>query len=144
MILYLAADLIWATRIKGVADALGLPARPVRTLDMLEARLADSRVSAILLDLEKPDEALAMIERLRRPPAPGPSTAAPPAPEATAPAPAAPATPDPRRVRILAWAPHVERDLMQRARDAGADDVLTRGSFDRNLEDILLRLASRT
>lgn len=120
MLLYLAADLIWATRIKGVADALGLPARPVRTLDMLEARLADSKVSAVLLDLDKPDEALAMIERLRRTPVQG----------------------DTPRIRILAWGPHVAKDLMQRARDAGADEVLPRGAFDRNLEDILLRLAS--
>jgi CheY-like chemotaxis protein len=120
VLLYLAADLIWATRIKGVADALGLPARPVRTLDMLEARLADSKVSAVLLDLDKPDEALAMIERLRRTPVQG----------------------DTPRIRILAWGPHVAKDLMQRARDAGADEVLPRGAFDRNLEDILLRLAS--
>ncbi len=120
MLLYLAADLIWATRIKGVADALGLPARPVRTLDMLEARLADCRVSGVLLDLDKPDEAIAMIERLRRSPVQG----------------------DAPRIRILAWGPHVAKDLMQRARDAGADEVLPRGAFDRNLEDILLRLAS--
>lgn len=120
MLLYLAADLIWATRIKGVAEALGLPARPVRSLEMLEARLADSRVSAILLDLEKPDEALAMIGRLR----------------------GAGASEQDRSVRILAWAPHVHKDLMQQARDAGADEVLPRGAFDRNLGEIMLKLSA--
>ncbi|CAG0977174.1 hypothetical protein PHYC_01566 [Phycisphaerales bacterium] len=120
MLLYLAADLIWATRIKGVAEALGLPARPVRSLEMLEARLADSRVSAILLDLERPEEALAMIARLR-----GPG-----------------AGEQDRSICILAWAPHVQKDLMQQARDAGADEVLPRGAFDRNLGEIMLKLAS--
>jgi hypothetical protein len=120
MILYLAADLLWATKIKGVADALGLPARPVRTMEMLEARLADSKVSAILLDLDKPEEALAMIARLR---GPGASDAD-------------------RRVRVLCWGPHVERDLFERARAAGADQVMTRGGFDRSMPDVLLRLAA--
>lgn len=119
MILYLAADLLWASRIKGAADALGLPARPVRTLEMLEARLADSSPTAILLDLEKPDEALAMIARLRGPAA-----------DAKA-----------RAIAILAWAPHVEKDLIRQAKDAGADEVLPRGAFDRHLPELLLRLA---
>lgn len=121
VILYLAADLVWATRIKEVAKALGLPARPARDMAMLEARLADSPVSAILLDLEKPDEALAAIRRLR-----GEN-----------------ASDTERRITILCWAPHVAKDLMQQARDAGADEVLTRGAFDHALPDILLRLASR-
>lgn len=97
MILYLAADLIWATRIKGVADALGLPCRPARTVEMLDARLADSPVSAVLLDLEKPDEALAMLARLR-----GPA-----------------AGERERAVRVLCWGPHVAKDLLQRARAPG-------------------------
>lgn len=119
MILYLAADLLWASKIKGVADALGLPARPVRTLDMLHARLADSPVSALLLDLDKPDEALAMLAAI-----------------ASRPAPAA-------KIRTIAFGPHVAKDLLQQARNAGADQVLTRGAFDHNLPDILLSLASK-
>jgi CheY-like chemotaxis protein len=125
MILYLAADLLWATKIKGCAESLGLACRPVRTLDMLDARLAErtaeAPVSAVLLDLEKPDEALAMIERLR-----GPGAA-----------------PEDRRVRIVAFGPHVLKELFQRARDAGADEVLARGALDRNMQDVLLALAGR-
>ncbi|MFA6043818.1 MAG: hypothetical protein WC718_02435 [Phycisphaerales bacterium] len=117
MILYLAADLLWASKIKGVADILGLPARPVRSVEMLEARLADSPVSALLLDLDKPDEALAMLGVIAARPEGAP------------------------KIRTLAFGPHVAKDLLQQARDAGATQVFTRGAFEHNLPDILLSLA---
>lgn len=120
MILYLAADLVWASKIKATADALSIPCRPVRTLEMLQARLSDSDVKALVADLDKPQEALQMIAHLRR----------------------AEASAKERSVRILAWGPHVAKDLLQAARDAGADTVLTRGAFDHDLEEILLRLQS--
>jgi hypothetical protein len=121
MILYLAADLIWATKIKGVADALGIPCRPVRNLEMLEARLTDSPVAALLLDLEKPEEAMSFLTRLR----------------------GEKATEAERAIKTLAWGPHVAADLLQQAKAAGADVVLTRGAFDHKLPDILTKLASR-
>jgi hypothetical protein len=119
MILYLAADLIWATRIKATATDLGIAARPVRSLEMLEARLADSPVAAVVLDLEAPDEALSMIQRLR----------------------GVQAADRERRIRIVCWAPHVEVDLMKQAKEAGADEVMPRGAFDHNLSGILTALA---
>lgn len=127
MILYLASDLVWATKIKTMAEDLGVPARPVRTLEMLEARLADSPVTAFIADLEKPEEALAMLARLRAPRA----EAGPGAGEKE------------RAIRTLAFGPHVAKDLMQRAREAGADEVLPRGAFDHHLADILVKLAGR-
>jgi CheY-like chemotaxis protein len=119
-VLFLAADLIWATRIKATAEDLGVAARPVRTMEMLEARLADTNATSLLLDLEKPAEALSMITRLR----------------------SAAATPRERAIRIIVWGPHVARDLLQQARDLGADEVLTRGAFDHHLPEILLKLGS--
>ncbi len=121
MILYLASDLIWATKIRATADALGIPARPVRSLEMLEARLADTQPAALLVDLDAPEVALALINRLRSPAADERA----------------------RGIRIIAWGPHVEKTLLQEARDAGADDVLTRGTFDHDLEHILLTLSGR-
>jgi len=121
MILYFAADLIWASKIKGVGDAIGVPCRPVRTLDMLEARLGDSPVAALVVDLDVPEMAMALIGRVR-----GWEKEAPD-----------------RKVRVVAWAPHVEKELMQRARDGGADEVLTRGAFDHAMADVLMRLGSR-
>lgn len=121
MILYFAADLLWASKIKATADSVGVAARPVRSLEMLEARLSDAAPRAILVDLDKPETALALIERLRGPLA----------------------TDTDRALRIVAWGPHVEKDLLQRARDTGADEVLTRGAMDHNLEEILLALEAR-
>lgn len=120
-ILYRAADLLWASKIKGTADALGVPARPVRTMEMLEARLADCDVKALLLDLDKPEDALAMITRLR-----GPT-----------------ASDKEKSIRLVAWGPHVAKDLLNQAREAGADEVLTRGALDHNMQEILLALHAR-
>lgn len=118
MILYFATDLIWATRIKGTADALGLPCRPVRTVDMLRARLADSPVRALVVDLDTPDVAIDLIRTVRaEPPAGGP-------------------------VHVLAFGPHMAKDAMLAARDAGADEVLPRGAFDRDLGAVLRRLGA--
>lgn len=118
VILYLAADLLWASKIKGTADAVGVLARPVRTVEMLEARLADSDVRAVVLDLDKPEEAMAMLGRLR-----GPA-----------------AGPRERSLRVVVFGPHVAKDLFQAARDAGADEVLTRGAFDHAMDEVLVRL----
>lgn len=120
MILYAAADLIWATKIKGVADGLGVACRPARDLAMLEARLADCQVSALLVDLDKGEDALALIRRAKLGSSEGES----------------------RKVRVIAWGPHVQKDLLQAARDAGADDVMTRGAFDHTLAELLLKLAA--
>lgn len=115
MILYLASDLLWATRIKATARALGLEARPVRDPAMLESRLGDSPVRGLILDLEARGAALRMLARLR-----GPQSG-----DAT------------RAIRIVAFGPHVDTEGLEAARAAGADLVLPRGAFDRRLEEIL-------
>lgn len=123
MILYFAADLLWASKIKGTADALALPCRPVRNPDMLHARLNEGGVRALLLDLDNPDVALDLLTRLRQAEA-QPGHAAP-------------------RVRVLAFGPHVAKDTLQHARDLGADDAIPRGALDHHLPDILISLAGR-
>lgn len=152
MILYLAADLLWASKIKGAADALAIPCRPVRTMEMLEARLAEaaavqaagsanvgsagpgdqasigsgtmrrpgpeqsaSDLRALLLDLDKPEEAMAMIARMRR-------------------------EERWRGVRLVCFGPHVAKELFQQARDAGADEVMPRGALDARLDEVMVRL----
>src|SRR5438132_1288212 len=52
VILYCAADLLWATRIKATAESLGIAARPCRDTAMVAARLADSDVRGVIVDLE--------------------------------------------------------------------------------------------
>jgi hypothetical protein len=130
VILYAAADLIWATKIKATAEALGLAARPVRTLEMLHARLADCpEAKSLMVDLDKGEEGLALIAALRAHEAAHQATGQ--------------ATGQGRRLRVLAWGPHVAKDLLQAARDAGADDVLTRGALEHNMEEVLVKLAGR-
>jgi hypothetical protein len=118
MILYLAADLLWGTRIRSTAESLGIPARPARNLDMLTARLADSDVRGFVVDLEGGEAAIALIGHLRR----------------------ADATPKERGVRVVAWAPHVDVEGLRRAKEAGADAVMARGAFARGLVRILTEL----
>jgi hypothetical protein len=124
MLLYFAADLIWATKIKAIAEDLGVAARPVRNVDMLRARLADSPVRAALIDLDNAEAALSIIDALH-----AARTAA------------APETPL-RSIRIVAFGPHVLKDLFQTARNHGCDEVLTRGALEHNLPEIVMNLAS--
>ena len=112
MIVFLAADLLWATRIKAAAEDLRIPARPVRTLEMLEARLADFGPRGLVADLSVPDTALTLIGRAHR-----------------------------EGLRVASFAPHVERDLMHAAKEAGSDRVLTRGQFDHTIAEVLRWLA---
>jgi hypothetical protein len=114
MVLFCAADLIWGSRIKATAQAAGVEARPVRDLGMLEARLADSPVRGLVVDLEAP-AALQLIGRVR-----GEGGRA--------------------DVRVVAFGPHVDVERLAAARAAGAERVMVRGAFDRGLAEILVEL----
>lgn len=121
MILYSAADLLWATRIKGTADALSIPCRPARSPEMLRARMADSDVRGLIVDLDAPEVAFELVKLMR-----GEGDAEGLDPE--------------HRVRVVAFGPHVEVELFEKARKSGVDVVLARGAFDRRLAEILREL----
>ncbi|MBY0262114.1 MAG: hypothetical protein K2Q20_07200 [Phycisphaerales bacterium] len=118
MILYCAADLLWASKIKGTADALGLGCRPVRNLEMLDARLVDSPVGSLIVDLDAGEMALDLIKRVRA---------------------------DPTRtgVRVVAFGPHVDTQRLAEAKRLGADAVMARGAFSARLPSILTDLERR-
>lgn len=142
MILYYAADLLWSTRIKATAEDLGLSARPVRNVQMLEARLADSAPppTGLILDLETGEAGLQLLAHLRR--VERERLASNPPPPTATPS----NTPTPTRspgLHVVAFGPHVARDLFTRAREAGADEVMTRGAFDHQLPEVLRRLGLR-
>lgn len=117
MILYFAADLLWATKIKKTGEACGVPCRPVRSTEMLDARLADSPVRGLVVDLDAPESALELIRALR-------------------------SRPSAANIRILAFGPHIATEALDQARLAGANVVLARGAFDRRLQDCLSELNS--
>lgn len=122
MIAYFATDLLWATRIKSTAEDLGIPARPVRDITMLDARLGDSPVRGLIVDLDNPEMALPMIRRVREW-------------EAHA---------DRSPLRVVAFGPHVESAALGEARRCGADSVLTRGAFHSGLAEIIRELEGET
>ena len=117
-ILYCCADLLWATKIKSLADALKIPARPARDAAMIAARLADTAVAAVLVDLEAAG-AWEVIAALR----------------------GAGAGAIAKGLAVVAFAPHVEVEKMRKAENEGVTAVFARGAFGRMLPDLLQRLS---
>jgi len=117
MVVYHAADLLWASRIKAEGEAAGVECRPVRSVEMLEARLADSPVRGLVVDLDAPEVALALIRRAK-----GAGEGA---------------------VRVAAFGPHVATEALAAAREAGADVVMARGAFVGRVGEVLRGLDGR-
>ena len=88
---------------------------------MLRARIADSDVKAAILDLDAPENSLAIIRELRG--------------EEGRPG----LDPD-RKIAILAFGPHAPAAPLEQPGAAGAAQVRARGAFARNLPAILKQL----
>jgi len=117
MIVYCCSELIFATKVRSTAEALGVTSRPVRNAEMLTARLdqvddgkPNAPVAAVFLDLETGDHALDLLT------------------QAKAHDPALP---------VIVFASHVLTDLLLAAQQRGADQVLTKGAFSTQLPDLL-------
>ena len=124
MVAYHAADLLWATRIKAMGQDVGVECRPVRSVQMLEAWLADSDVRGLIVDLDSPELSLELIRALRG-------------------GEGAPGRDPEKKIRIGAFGPHIAVELFEKAKEAGADGVLARGAFDRRLGEVLKELEAR-
>ncbi|MBI4581968.1 MAG: response regulator transcription factor [Planctomycetes bacterium] len=110
----LVTDMIFGTKIKGTADQLGLPLSVVRTAQAL----ADGAGGADLAIIDLNADGLDAVDAIRRCKAPG--------------------LPSPT---VIAYASHVQKDLIQAAQDAGADLVLPRSRFSAELPELLTRFA---
>lgn len=110
MILYCTADLIFATRIRSTAEAIGVPARPARTPERLRELVVEESVNAILVDLDAGEVAIDLIKTA--------ANLSPPLPS-------------------LAFGPHVNLDAFEKAQRAGASQVMARGRFAEQLPDLL-------
>ena len=86
---------------------------------MLEARLVDSPVRSLIVDLES-ENGLSLIRRLRGERADEQS----------------------RGIRVVAFGPHVAVEMFQEAKRAGADAVMARGAFSGRLPEILRQLVA--
>ena len=126
MIVYACKDLIFATKIGSTAEVLGVPARPVRNRSMLQARLdriddgkVCEAVTGLMVDLELGEIGLELIGC---------------AVEWRAEAGAVENSTVPR---VIAFGPHVMTQTLDDAERRGADVVMTRGAFTRQLPELI-------
>lgn len=109
----LVADLMFASRVRGAARAAGVEAVTVERAERLLEEVAHRRPRVVLVDLEaRGVDAPALVRRLKADPA-------------TA------------RVPVVAFGPHTNAEALRAARRAGADRVLARSAFVRELASIL-------
>jgi hypothetical protein len=123
MIVYCTQDLIFATKIRSTADAIGIVSRPARNEEMLAARLAclddgkgNEPVTGVLVDLEMGEAGLDLVRQARY--------------HACAPT-------------VVAFGSHVAVDLLAAAESAGAHQVMARSRFSAILPAMLETLARR-
>ncbi len=103
-------DMIFATKIRGTAEALDAEVAMTQSSEQLLSEISDdTRLVIIDLNLENED-VLELIRRVRRLPNPP---------------------------RIISYLPHVQTDLAAAAREAGADEVLPRSRFSAEIATIL-------
>ena len=119
MIVYSCHDLVFATKIRSTAESLQLPNRPARGSQALADRLKqvddgklNEPVTAVLIDLDLADAALELVEQVK--------------------------THD-RDLPVIVFGSHVETQLLDAAKQRGADFVMPRSSFTANLPAILQR-----
>jgi hypothetical protein len=103
------ADLIFGARIRGAAEQAGVPVRFARSMDELRSLVAGARL--VLLDLDA-----GWLEV-------GPAVEA--------------AHGAGQGVQVVAFVSHVRTDAMNAARVAGADQVMPRSAFVRELPALL-------
>lgn len=115
--LLLSGDLMLMSAAQGAADRHGATVGVVGNVGDAVARCAADEVGLIAIDLRLPGLDVAdAVARLRA---------------------AAPAA------TFLAGGPHVQRDSLAAAVEAGCDEVVTRGEFERRLDASVARLVAR-
>jgi CheY-like chemotaxis protein len=116
-VLFLSTDLVFASRLAAAGQRLNVALSAVSSIDAALARLESDLVELVILDLSlvnlDPQVAVARLRAVK------PSLA------------------------VIAYAPHVHEDRLRAATEAGCELVLTRGQFDRQMEQILARHAAR-
>jgi CheY-like chemotaxis protein len=116
LILFLTTDLVFPSRVAGVAQQLGVRMETAATADALVAKTtaASSDNILVLLDLNSPAfDPAAVVQQLRALPTP-PQT-------------------------MIAFGPHVHEEKLAAAKAAGCDLVLTRGQFDAQMRSLLIQ-----
>lgn len=113
-LLFYTTDLVFSSRVRAVASGLGYSVDLLSDEDELLRLVASGSPAVVCIDLETPDVDVAKIV--------GDLNAQ-----------------DSRPIAIIAYAPHVHEALLTAARDAGCDEVLSRGKFHNQVEKVLAR-----
>ncbi|MCC7144922.1 MAG: hypothetical protein IT443_00600 [Phycisphaeraceae bacterium] len=119
MVLYACKDLIFATRIRSTADALGLVSHPACHLDSLRRHLippaqpsAPGAVRVFFVDLDLGADALSLTAWVKQ---------------------------NSPSIAVICFGAHVQTDMLHQARALGADLVLPRSQFTSLLPQLLKR-----
>ena len=105
------SDLIFETKICSTANALGVPAIVVRSTDELDKGISRTGASLILVDLNTAgDVAIALVKAARA---------------------------HPSELHVVAFASHVNADLLEKAEQAGAHSAIPRSQFAAQLPDMI-------
>jgi DNA-binding response OmpR family regulator len=113
-VLLLSGDLMVASRVEGAAARIGLSLRTVSTDDQAATACANQPNGLLIVDLSTAGlDVAALIAGLT-------------------------AMAD-RRPKTIAFGPHVHESLLSAAREAGCDEVISRGQFFAQLDEILRR-----
>lgn len=117
MLIYACSDLIFATKIRSTAEVLHIESRPVRNLEMLDARLdqiddgkANDPVTCVMIDLELGAFAFELVKR---------------------------AAGHDVKPHVIAFGPHVMVDALAGAERVGADASMARGTFTQRLPELI-------
>lgn len=105
--LAIVSDLIFATKIRSTAEALGSTCRVAASLGALEDALGSSAVGLAIVDMQV--QGISAEEAIREIKAHRPAT------------------------RVIAYFSHVQAELMTTAREAGADEAWPRSKFVQEL-----------
>ncbi|MEM7456136.1 MAG: hypothetical protein AAF456_17455 [Planctomycetota bacterium] len=113
MIVHITQDLMMSSNASSAARDKGVKFRFIKTIDRALELIDENEVSHLLIDLQTPGlDTGELKEKLD--------------------------TLDPsKRPRMLAYAQHVETELLGKAADAGLDAVMTRGQFHHNLKELI-------
>ena len=117
MIVYCCTDLIFGTKIRSTAQAVGVPYRPARNVEMVQARLDrvedgkwNEPVTCVMVDLDLDETALEIIRCVKASDA---------------------------DIHVIAFGAHVATQVLEAATESGADQVLPRSNFAANLPALL-------
>lgn len=116
-IIALVADLFFASKVRGAAHAAGIAAQTVSTADAVLEKVQETSPRLVLIDLDhRAVDGAALIRRLKA----DPSTAG---------------------ATVIAFAAHVQKEAILAASEAGADRVLARSAFVRELPILVQSVA---